>query len=361
MARDLSLGCQGADVSELQQKLKILHFYYGSIDGDFGRVTEIAVKAFQIANGLLVDGIVGPITRGALGCKEEAVVETQTPEKSPGDLIKSARTALQAGTGSVEVARWSGHKFILSADTIRSFTDLQITGSSDVEKSDDNDQGYYSYKGSNPTEITLTAILNAHAGCDVRSEIESFVMDAKKGVNDYIYIGYKKLFSSQMILTNASAKKIDIAPNLDFVSAEVSLTFKQGSSDGLGGVKDTSSSSGSSGGGSSGGGGGGGGGYSGGGGGGYSGASSSGSQKVSVKPRGVQKLPENPTKVNIPNNWVSGSVAGNMNDMLVHAKVNAGTSAVKGLQGAQNIISSKKTTTTKAKVPMGTQKTKDRL
>ena len=32
------------------------------IDGDFGRKTEEAVKKFQKANGLVEDGVVGPMT-----------------------------------------------------------------------------------------------------------------------------------------------------------------------------------------------------------------------------------------------------------------------------------------------------------
>jgi peptidoglycan hydrolase-like protein with peptidoglycan-binding domain len=32
------------------------------VDGVFGRLTEAAVKAFQKSRGLVVDGIVGPLT-----------------------------------------------------------------------------------------------------------------------------------------------------------------------------------------------------------------------------------------------------------------------------------------------------------
>ena len=38
---------------------------YG-VDGDFGRETEAAVKSFQLAAGIKVDGICGPITWGKL-------------------------------------------------------------------------------------------------------------------------------------------------------------------------------------------------------------------------------------------------------------------------------------------------------
>lgn len=56
----LQRGDHGQDVKHLQQLLGILD------DGDFGGATEAAVKAFQKAHGLLVDGKVGPKTWGAL-------------------------------------------------------------------------------------------------------------------------------------------------------------------------------------------------------------------------------------------------------------------------------------------------------
>lgn len=52
----------GDDVKEVQTKLKELKYYTGSIDGYFGQLCDTAVRKFQAANGLDVDGIVGQAT-----------------------------------------------------------------------------------------------------------------------------------------------------------------------------------------------------------------------------------------------------------------------------------------------------------
>lgn len=59
--RVLRKGDHGADVAALQAALGIL------ADGDFGPVTEAAVRRLQAARGLVVDGIAGAMTRRALG------------------------------------------------------------------------------------------------------------------------------------------------------------------------------------------------------------------------------------------------------------------------------------------------------
>ena len=57
-------GCKGETVAEMQGVLERLGYDLGScgVDGDFGRMTEKAVKAFQKDHGLTVDGICGPKT-----------------------------------------------------------------------------------------------------------------------------------------------------------------------------------------------------------------------------------------------------------------------------------------------------------
>ncbi len=62
----LKRGSQGAAVKTLQTLLKQKGFHAGPVDGDFGPVTEAAVRSFQKAKKLVVDGVVGPVTWTAL-------------------------------------------------------------------------------------------------------------------------------------------------------------------------------------------------------------------------------------------------------------------------------------------------------
>ncbi|MBV6627026.1 MAG: peptidoglycan-binding protein [Rivularia sp. (in: Bacteria)] len=73
----LSKGDEGQAVKALQERLRVAGFYYGNSTGIFGPITEDAVKRFQRAYGLDVDGIVGSQTltklpRSGVGFGEEA-------------------------------------------------------------------------------------------------------------------------------------------------------------------------------------------------------------------------------------------------------------------------------------------------
>ena len=64
-AASLQQGSSGAQVREIQQRLKNWGYYSGSVDGIFGSKTQAAVKRFQQKNGLTIDGIVGAKTAAA--------------------------------------------------------------------------------------------------------------------------------------------------------------------------------------------------------------------------------------------------------------------------------------------------------
>lgn len=60
---------KGGDVKRLQMLLKAAGVSPGSLDGEFGKNTQKAVKLFQKANALKADGIAGKNTVTALGGK----------------------------------------------------------------------------------------------------------------------------------------------------------------------------------------------------------------------------------------------------------------------------------------------------
>lgn len=74
------------EVSSYQQKLARRGFDPGPIDGVRGPRTTAAVKAFQQANGLVVDGIVGPKTLAALG-NDGPRAQQQMPPTKPESLL----------------------------------------------------------------------------------------------------------------------------------------------------------------------------------------------------------------------------------------------------------------------------------
>lgn len=59
---ELSNGSEGPQVKTLQRLLAAMGYYKSTIDGDFGNLTEAAVKAFQHDAGIVQDGIVGQQT-----------------------------------------------------------------------------------------------------------------------------------------------------------------------------------------------------------------------------------------------------------------------------------------------------------
>lgn len=62
-ARDLAYGSQGYDVNELQSRLHLLGYYWGSIDGNFNWDTYWAVRTFQYNMGMTVNGFVDMKTK----------------------------------------------------------------------------------------------------------------------------------------------------------------------------------------------------------------------------------------------------------------------------------------------------------
>lgn len=94
-------GCTGDAVKTLQEKLNAKGFHSGNVDGIFGAKTYAAVTAFQKANNLGVDGIVGKLTWAKLYDATPVNVTPITTQPmlrtgSRGDAVRKLQELLNA-------------------------------------------------------------------------------------------------------------------------------------------------------------------------------------------------------------------------------------------------------------------------
>ncbi|MDQ0189925.1 peptidoglycan-binding protein [Alicyclobacillus cycloheptanicus] len=88
-------GDSGYPIVLLQQKLNAAGFNVGTIDGVFGSSTSVAVKAFQSASGITVDGIVGQQTWLALNQRLATIFsQPSTIPAQPASTPSGAETVM---------------------------------------------------------------------------------------------------------------------------------------------------------------------------------------------------------------------------------------------------------------------------
>lgn len=99
----LQRGASGPAVRELQMLLTAAGFYGKNVDGQFGPVTDAAVRAFQKQYGLTVDGWAGPQTMAKLRAVVAAKSAPAAPAGGPrlvvgarGEAVKELQTRLKA-------------------------------------------------------------------------------------------------------------------------------------------------------------------------------------------------------------------------------------------------------------------------
>ncbi len=102
-------GSRSDEVKQIQEKLKAWGYYDGNVDGIFGSQTLQAVKDFQKANNLTVDGIVGEKTLAALGITSSSQTTTTTSSSNSSNLDLLSRLVYAEArgepyTGQVAVA-----------------------------------------------------------------------------------------------------------------------------------------------------------------------------------------------------------------------------------------------------------------
>jgi peptidoglycan L-alanyl-D-glutamate endopeptidase CwlK len=119
-------------VVRLQDRLRQRGFNPGAIDGSFGEGTRAAVIAFQLSEGLLADGIVGPRTATALGLVERAELPSVIPGVTvvvvsrmfPGTPVRNIETNLPIVLQALIEPKLTDKKMVLMAlATIRAETE----------------------------------------------------------------------------------------------------------------------------------------------------------------------------------------------------------------------------------------------
>lgn len=115
--RNLKKGMSGADVKAAKDRLVQLGYLYASTHDTFGNDTYEAVKAFQAANGLAVDGVIGAATWSAL-FGSPTPVEPVDPSEIPLNIGRDAATKIARDLSGVsatrkkivlEALRWAWH------------------------------------------------------------------------------------------------------------------------------------------------------------------------------------------------------------------------------------------------------------
>ena len=90
-------GSTGSRVRALQKALKAAGYFKGTVDGKFGDMTELAVRKFQTAKGMRVDGIAGKKTIASLNKAQKSVKIGSSfvlDVGSKGSSVQAAQTEL---------------------------------------------------------------------------------------------------------------------------------------------------------------------------------------------------------------------------------------------------------------------------
>lgn len=124
--RILRIGIKGNDVYELQQLLAVSGFYFGTVDGVYGILTEEAVSLFQRTFNLRIDGIAGPEllrTLKTTSLKQNRIIYTVKPKEDLKTISRNfgvSKSAWQSipGQGNPQRKIYPGMKLILNQKAV---------------------------------------------------------------------------------------------------------------------------------------------------------------------------------------------------------------------------------------------------
>lgn len=121
----MKVGSRGEDVRALQTLLSQLGYHTGAIDGIFGNRTRDSVIAFQADNHLSTDGLVGALTREALGVASPRPIAPMRAFAGISDLAAGGSRIAKASINSGIVgALLGGSGLVTIVDQVNGQADI---------------------------------------------------------------------------------------------------------------------------------------------------------------------------------------------------------------------------------------------
>lgn len=156
-SRNLKKGSTGSDVRELQTKLNSLGYDCGKVDGIFGTKTLAAVKRFQQANKLAVDGIVGKNTfkklAQVLSSKKSST--SSGSSTSAGTSTTKSKTDTKVKSSTSTVTLQLGDSITVAKDELRVAIQSKPKTATDVDTSTSKSTSS-STSGNTTTKVSTT-------------------------------------------------------------------------------------------------------------------------------------------------------------------------------------------------------------
>lgn len=126
-------------------------------------------------------------------------------------------------------ATWRTKRFTVDANRILSFNSMTLSSGVELEEKISGNTAYQEKSSESPAELSLDVHISSLLGNDPKAELDSWIKLSRDGVAGRFYVGKRDFLGCTLILTNCEAKDIQLAPNGELKSCNLSLTFEQAS------------------------------------------------------------------------------------------------------------------------------------
>lgn len=129
-----------------------------------------------------------------------------------------------------DLITWSGHggiSFFAKSSEIRGVKDITISTGAETEDKTKGGEKYIKKKNKGSYQLTLSAVLNAALGVDVKTVAMQITEAARCGDSGYFYTAGTKLFPCKFMCTDAKINSLTMTGSGAWKSCEISMTLKQ--------------------------------------------------------------------------------------------------------------------------------------